>query len=488
MDMSNTDITSQIIEIIQPFFVEDQVHDPNNLSVSPIIPNDLVEPPLNNDILNDLIEQPSNNDSQDIPKFELKRRPGLYGMSGGITKELITSLLNSGSVPPSLVAALGGLSSSSFMMPPAVEESFDPIGENTLYCDQCSFHTNDQICMMDHTLIYHDGAFNEYACDRCNAYFQSMTDLDEHIAISHPKKTIKREKNENVAKTNENIKIEEPPEAELDYDDEDEVSYEENEMPSASKSIYIKKQISEADSPSQSDIPSKPILPNIKISSGIFGTPQPVVEQYESDDEPPQPIQTPEEIAKQNLHKWSSSSGKFQCQICHLKFRSQNHLGEHFMLNHQTYEEQLELDKHINTTSFPGFEILADIEYCSFPENEQYYGKQCEICCEEYLIGHNKRIKIINSSYLDEYTGETLYPTVTECCQDNHTCHKCLSGYLNESYLNGMLCCPFCQQDKTRYGLKYLSIVDIQCDKQTWQRWWSEKDRLDILAFTNRIN
>lgn len=471
MDMSNTDITSQIIEIIQPFFVEDQLHDPDNSS----IPDNLNAPDTDNtntNVLNYLNEPPLDNFSA-IPGIEIKkRRPGLYELSGGITKDFITSLLNSGSVPPSLIAALGGLGSSSFMTQPIVEEpSSDPVNENTLYCDQCSFHTNDQICMMDHTLIYHDGAFNEYACDRCNAYFQSMTDLDEHIAISHPKKTLKRENNENK-------KIEEPPGAEVEYDDEDELDYEENEMPSLS----TEKKAIEPEEPSQSEISSKPILPKIKISSGIFGAPKVTKDLCESDDEPQL---TPEEIAQQNLRKWSSSSGKFQCQICHLKFRSQNHLGEHFMLNHQTYEEQLELDKHLNTTSFPGFEVLTDIEYCSFQENEHYYGKQCEICCEEYLIGHNKKIKIINSSYLDEFTGETLYPMVTECCQNNHACHKCLSGYLNESYLNGMLCCPFCQQDKTRYGLKYLSIVDIQCDKQTWQRWWSKNDRVNILAFND---
>lgn len=500
--MSNTDITSQIVAIIQPFFVEDILND-NILNNS----EELLVPPLDDGYIK-------------LPKIELNRRTGLYGMyggisgemsggisgemSGGITKELLTTLLNGGSIPPSLMNALGGFGSDSFIRQSIVEESSEPIGENTLYCDQCNFHTNDQICMMDHTLIYHDLAFNEYACDRCNSFFQSMMELDEHIAISHKKKTIKREKHiEDSTQQNDKTKktVVEDDEEEEDEEEDGEVykyscricgeyfqsmyDLEEHVISSHPKKTNdaSEKQLFEEE-PEPEPEPVKNKKCKVILTKKVFSDQQPRVEEFSSDDErPPPPLLTVEEIARQKLHRWSSSSGKFQCQICHLKFRSQNHLGEHFMENHQSYEDQLELDQNINTTSFPGFEVLAEIEYSSFPENENYYDQQCEICCEQYLVGHDKKIKLINSSYLDEYVGETLYPVIVDCCKNNHTCHKCLAGYLNESYLNGMLYCPFCQQDRTRYGLKYLSITDIQCNKKTWQQWWIEKDRLDILAF-----
>jgi hypothetical protein len=467
MDMSNKDITLKIVEIIQPFFEDDDQHSPNVINVlsDEVEPIDVIPIPALSPIpVSNSDPTPVNAPESDLiskknPKIgiEIKRRNAIPSL----TPELISTLIGGG-LPPSILTTLG-FSSSSFSQP-IIEEATEPVNENTLYCDQCSFHTNDQICMMDHTLIYHDGAFNEYACDRCNAYFSSMHELDEHISILHPKKTLKKEiGSKNINKVEENKSTETQVMAEGDGDEDEEPPLEEPPP------MEIEK---------KKDLPFKSILPKMKI----INADNPPQSLESDDDEQPPVILSPEEIAKQNLHKWSSVLGKYQCQICGLKFRSQNHLGEHFMLNHHTYEEQLELDQKINTTSFPGFEVLSEIEYCSFPENNDYYEECCQICCEQYLVNHDKRIKIVNSSYLDEYDGETLYPVIVHCCKDNHTCHKCLSGYLNSSYLNGMLYCPFCQQDKTRYGLKYLSITDIQCNKTLWQQWWSKENRIDILA------
>lgn len=480
--MSNTDITSQIIEIIKPFFVNE--HDLENTQLNSndttqIVPEIIAINIPTQEKNTNILEFTEEKIKELLINLKTKNISPLQA-SNDFAEKIIGNVLNNVDIPKSIDTGFGAFN---FGLPQFTEESTEPISENTLYCEHCSFHTSDQIYLMDHTLIYHDGIFNEYMCEICNYICTSMHDLDVHINENHKTRT----KSKTLNRKDEN-------ESEDEYDEENE-----EEILNKDKSENIDGKETEAKAEmkfkmeSINDAPIKPIKKSIKKpakkSSNLFeDRPK---KKWESDeeseeDELPPLIHSKEllsaEISKQNLEKWSSISGKHQCQICKLKFRSQNHLGEHFMLNHQTYEEQLELDLNIITTSFPGFEVLSEIEYCSFPENEQYYEKFCDICCEEYLVNHNKKIKTINALFLEECDDKILYPIVVNCCKDNHACHKCVKEYLNESYLNGLLYCPFCQQDKTIRGLQYISVTEIECDKKTWKEWWSKYDRLNMIA------
>lgn len=183
------------------------------------------------------------------------------------------------------------------------------------------------------------------------------------------------------------------------------------------------------------------------------------------------------------LHKWSTKHGKHVCQICSLKFSAQNHLGEHFILNHESYEDQLVLDNEMITTSFPGFEILEVLDYLKCVLHHEHYENCCEICCKEFLVNHNKKMKIVTTSYLDNYDGETRYPVILICC-DKLICHTCIKEYLNLNHLNGLIICPYCTKDHTKYDRDYLKITDILCDTEKWKKWWKKNEKIDMLAFS----
>lgn len=501
MDMSNTDITSQIIQIIQPFFIDDtNIPDLESQELGENTSDQILHKD-NNIYTFDLVSeqhQPTASTGSNVSpppqtdSFGLFAGDGKKNVISGISPSLLNSFFTNTSIPHSVIAQL--INSAGIEIPFTTSE---PITENTIYCDQCPFHTNDQICMMDHTMIYHDGMFNEYACDRCSAYFQSMHELDDHIESMHPKKTFKKmEKKVNSRsitpsvqpENDEDVDYGEPIVRRIENIEEYPVNVTEK---NASQYVDIthteKNKINEHEKLSEkksqftrlsrSTIISK--IENINKNN----VDKNLENEYSEDEYEEEPhILSSEEIAKQKLHKWSSIRGKFQCQICQLKFTSQEYLGEHFMVNHHSYEDQLELDLKLKTTSFPGFEVLEEIKYLSFPELHEFKEKSCEICCEDYLISHNSNIKTVNSLYVDYYEGDILYPIVMKCCENNHACHKCVKGYLNENYLNGMLYCPFCQQDRTQYGLSYLQVTEIMCNKKIWEKWWSRGDKLDILT------
>jgi hypothetical protein len=511
MDMSNQDITSSIIECIQRFINGDAIHCDTNILVDDVntsLKSNLVidgDMSINKNLNieeNDINSIVQNEENKIIDKLSNSFNnyssfgylTGTNPLSMRITSNLINSIMTGGIISENIIDKLNNSS----MLGLAEEISTEPVIDGTLFCDQCSFHTNDQICMLDHTMIYHDGAFNEYACNRCDAYFSSMDELDNHIQIAHAKKEKKILKKEQFLEPVSNICSGDTPCIKEMYEDNEDEYDEDDDIPGLEHIENVENFTNLGNNfqrPEQANDFLKPMKVCVKKSfkksvqseqidfslDGSGKKDEINKDYFESDEDEPAQLPTLEEIEYQKLHRWSSARGKFTCQICKLNFSSQGHLGEHFMANHQSYEEQLELDAKLATTSFPSFEVLNVMNYITFPEFDDYYDNCCEICCKEYLIGHNKKIKLINSSFIDEYKGYTLYPLIINCCE-KHICHECLKGYLNSSHLNGLLVCPYCQQDKTRYDIDYVRVFDICCDKKSWTKWWMKEDKIDTLA------
>ena len=488
--MSNADITSKIVDIINHFF-EDDLKTSNN-APNNIIINDQPDQFENEELINEFDEDNFHDDQKiefiDEIKFDIKDdlsddfkkyikdnfQDDLEYFLDNSLKDILndnnfykytqepniqfgdfnndTNRDNSGNninkKPIPIIKRRNAITESSiediiktFKSPNYDNLDNNQKNENTIYCDECPFYTNDNICMMDHKLIYHDGIFNEYVCDNCAAYFPTMSELDNHIFISHTKKKDSHDSSP-IAKR-KSTKIEK-----IDC-------CKNNDTTNTIQDNSEKNFDDEFDDDSDND------------------------SDYNSENDE---INNNNDTEHKNLYKWSCETGKYECNICKLKFRSQNYLGEHFMLNHQSYEDQLELDKQLNISSFPGFEVLIENSYCVIDDIKKHYDNTCEICYEKYLIGHDTQIKSISSMFLENYEGTTLYPIIINCCNTNHCCHKCVSQYLSSNHLKGLLICPFCQHDRSRYDVKYLSIHDISCNKHEWQQWWQQNDRHYILS------
>lgn len=375
-------------------------------------------------------------------------------------------------------------------------------------CQHCTFFTSDQTCMDDHVLIYHEGFFNEYLCNMCNCYYQTIEDLDMHIEQIHGDNVDEESEPELETKSKLKTKI---TKYEIEHKNEDNLSEDKSPCPICGEffspedlDIHFK-QTHKLKSKSKTH--EKLTILCDEDDSEQYDSEQDDSEQDDNNlykrskcikktkvkktiDDNYDSSESEDEITNdtnKKLSRWSTISGKYECQLCHYKFTSQSYLGEHFMENHYSYTEQLQLDNFLHNTSFVGYEVLIENNYCEFPLLDNYYGLTCEICQEEYLIEHDKKLRTINPSYLEMYEGCALYPIVIKCCINNHMCHKCLSEYLNQSYLNGLLYCAFCQQDKSRYDLEYLTLTEIKCDVDSWQNWWKEKDRVDLLAFNQSL-
>jgi hypothetical protein len=323
-------------------------------------------------------------------------------------------------------------------------EEFDDV----LQCENCMFRTKDPICLLDHNMIVHEGAFNfQFVCEYCTQEFLTRELLDDHINIEHP-----------------------------DEDDDD--------YPNQNAEIHD--QNNEKDEEDEEDMA-------ITNSSPLNVRP------------------------RRNLYsRYATRNGSYECPTCGLKFDTPFYLGEHFTEDHQTYEEQLSLNEIMPETTFPSFYILMEMGTIVFPSKnyiKNFGNKKCSICCKYYSLYNvsekgqyikycddlDKLDKLdtdvdIYTSSIHKYENDykehidksdniknIKYPLIMACCK-NDICHECLKQYLQGNDLKGVIKCPYCTIDHTRYELDYIRIVEIDiCDKNAWQKWWSVNDRINIL-------
>lgn len=204
------------------------------------------------------------------------------------------------------------------------------------------------------------------------------------------------------------------------------------------------------------------------------------------------------------------------CIICNRRFQTQFHLGEHFINTHQSYEEQMHLDRAILQSSFPGFEILSTINFIALSwtvtkkkEFIEILKNKCFICNNYFsLIKHNnntKNIIMINDLDMNTIYNEMnnnkinfhddfgiIYKKNIECCDNirfpmtllccgNNLCHRCIKEYLMN---NTTIKCPYCTKDHVNNNLDYIKTIEFEkSNRNSWINWWSKNDRVNLLAF-----
>lgn len=347
-----------------------------------------------------------------------------------------------------------------------------------LKCTDCDFFTNDPICFLDHKLIIHEGIFmdDQYICDFCDQGFRTADLLDQHVDQEHP------------ANDNENGSQNEINEDE-EVDDEDDYEIN-NKKKSNYKSLH-------------KSLPLRVMFRQMNIcfsDSGKTNKKIKYIFNYEK--------------------AFDIPKYKIKCVLCNQHFDTPFYLGEHYITNHPSYEDQLFLDDS-HQSSFPGFQLLELLEVIKFPSRKemiQLIDKLCGICCKHYAIYNYKNnnniftritsddldnfydTNVFNDGYVSDTEIDVInkkenmiikrdeikdlsYPLIMRCC-DGNICHECLKTHLTESKLGGLIKCPFCMKDHTRHDLDYIKIYENgDCDKKLWEEWWKKNDRVDKLAF-----
>lgn len=389
---------------------------------------------------------------------------------------------------------------------------------NVVYnkCESCDFQTTDPICLMDHVLIVHDGAFEDddnvydYYCDRCNINFDNNVDFDNHVDTIHKgnnnalisdtedtdtEDTDTEDDNIDVDAKNDDIQnegiqnegiLDESIQDDNIKNDDDDSKDDDSEIELDCDKVEKKNELLKKSKKEKKNVNDDPIL----LISQLL-----------------QKIQSQKPIIK--------TQKKYVCPSCNIAFRTQFHLGEHFTNKHTSYEEQSHLDTFTNYSSFPGFEILEELNVISLPSNKEmlkmaFSDQQCDICCKKYTMYNYVNDKKITSKDLDDELLEDnfkniknkskhifcdlwhdkillfnkCYPLMLTCCQ-NIICGDCLKNHLlNSTYIK----CPFCNNDHTKYDTDYIKIIDIvnlkpKFNKQSWINWWKRGNKVNNLAF-----
>lgn len=178
----------------------------------------------------------------------------------------------------------------------------------------------------------------------------------------------------------------------------------------------------------------------------------------------------PQQQNQRQVVKYATQKGKFKCPLCEYKFATQEHLGEHFIEVHASYEQQLTLDETIKVNAFPNYEILSNINMISKPSKkttDMLLKNYCPICDNKYSELNN----VITYSDFDELNDEESdsfnYPLLMMCCQSN-VCHVCIRKVLTK---NAILKCPFCKYEHTQND--YVRIYDEtgKLNTKSWKKW-----------------
>ncbi len=205
--------------------------------------------------------------------------------------------------------------------------------------------------------------------------------------------------------------------------------------------------------------------------------------------------------------------GRYSCPICNNRYLTQNMLGEHFLVSHNSYESYSALDENRVDGGFPGFDILEHIgmiERLSDGDVDRIVasGDKCEICFSMYKFKEkpfnaqfnmlklsdkkDKNDKYDKNGYcsdseihlIDRYEIEDKklqgfcnrfrqierIPIKILCC-DAHLCFDCLE---NNIKITGKIVCPFCKRDHTKTDVNYITIIEESdiTDRKKWISWW----------------
>jgi uncharacterized C2H2 Zn-finger protein len=228
----------------------------------------------------------------------------------------------------------------------------------------------------------------------------------------------------------------------------------------------------------------------------------------------------------------TNPNGKYACPVCQNKYSSPNLLGEHFISEHDSYEELGVLDKKsedISTLGFPGFDLLEYIKMiipiteeetddlikqqdtcpiCMYfykrkeeEEPEQlledhiavdYYNSDTETLLEEHVLELNpenrymsdsetcikpkhKRRQINNTDLVDKINQIKKYerlPLKLTCC-NYLMCYDCLKHGIQLSD-NISIICPFCKKNHAETDEDYIIFIEEcdVCDPLKWNSWW----------------
>ena len=368
-----------------------------------------------------------------------------------------------------------------------IEETNEPIRQ-LLKCSNCEFTTTDPICLLDHNMIVHEGAFSgdQYMCDYCEQCFQSEELLNSHIDSDHPDNEDDNDNDE----TNDN-------------ENNDNNNGNEDIQSSCSDSYIVNNEYT------MSITPLKVMHRERKSYFTETGEMRNKFEYKLSFDNCI--VRTPEK--------------KIKCPMCDQLFETQFYLGEHFTTSHTTFEDQMLLDNNMPETSFPGFELLELLNVISFltmTQIKKIINKKCTICYHDYTLYNFKKVgqkyDLINSRDLDllfddnVFNDESIsdteldvisnnkakikikekscdiiqdlkYPIMMACCEAI-VCHHCIKKHLMRNELKGLIICPFCTKDHTITNSDYVYIIEpSNIDKQAWIEWWKRNDRINMLAF-----
>ncbi len=339
-----------------------------------------------------------------------------------------------------------------------IENNGNGGNEPQYICDVCNSQLPDYISLLDHKLIFHDGAFNEdtYNCAICGLIFNDEDDYYDHLDNTHP---------QNNQQNDENVHV----------NDDNNIIHEENEENEEENEI-------------------------------------------DEEDENDEDNEDNREILVDNIR--TSLNGRFQCPICSNKYNTQFHLGEHFYISHGSYSDQSILDEE-KKGNFPGIGVLEHIGMIDVFHKTKTCETECQICSCEYTnemclkIEKNRCIEDfddIEKGYCsdnDNYKKNKLFYKhyhedndninqiiITDsdlfkksilkfglagkmirlkCC-NKYICSECLENYI---IFSNNIICPYCKHDHNRYDQKYIIIIEpTKCNKYHWRNWW--KRHIDI--------
>lgn len=143
------------------------------------------------------------------------------------------------------------------------------------------------------------------------------------------------------------------------------------------------------------------------------------------------------------MNKKKCKNNTVICPLCNHEYGDQTLLGEHFVNDHNSYDDLCKLDvKNVNL-GWPGIEVLDYIEMIKTQNNtNDCICMICEECCD---------IKMT-------------------CCKKS-VCSSCLRNFMENT---NILVCPHCKKDHSYTQdsfIKYFEISD-DFDKEKWINWW----------------
>lgn len=207
--------------------------------------------------------------------------------------------------------------------------------------------------------------------------------------------------------------------------------------------------------------------------------------------------------------------GTYVCPVCGNRYTSPNMLGEHFILEHNSYEELGSLDTSKKKLGFPGFDILEHIDMIRPVLDTNNFKETCPICSYDYkhkeepysvsdpgLICYNSDNELTfgdpeeedsrdlsDSEYIinkkikrrsirdkklidkiDEIKTAEILPVKMSCC--GYTmCYGCLRSSVETS---DNIVCVFCKRDHSERDEEYITVVEESdvCEDKKWLPWW----------------